>query len=64
MVQGFKKERVKMGNSKEEYIQKLAQKSRTDKHELIEECLIHYKVCGTKDLMAEQLKEFCSIKGL
>lgn len=51
-----------MGDSKEEYLRRLVKESRTDKHELIEECLSRYGVNGIRDLSPEQLSEFCRIK--
>lgn len=50
--------------NKEEYIKKLAKKSKSDKHELIVECLAYYNAYGTKDLTVEQLEEYCQKKGI
>lgn len=47
-----------------EYVKMLANGSRTESHELIEECLEYYGVDGVKELTEEQVKEFCRIKGL
>ena len=47
-----------------EYVKMLANCSRTEKHELIEECLEYFGVFGIQELTEEQLKEFYRIKGL
>ena len=50
--------------SKSEYIHILAKASKTDKHELIEECLTTYKKVGTLSLTIEELHNFCVSKHL
>lgn len=47
-----------------EYVKMLANGSRTENHELIEECLGYYGVNGVQELTEEQVKEFCRMKGL
>lgn len=47
-----------------DYIKLMGEKSRTENHELIEECLTHYGVHGVKELTEEQVKEFCIMKGI
>lgn len=49
---------------KDEYIYMLAKASKTDKHELIEECLTTYNKTGTFELTIEELHNFCITKGL
>ena len=49
---------------KDKYIKLLMSASRTQKHELIEECLDYYDVFGMIELTAGQLEEFCYMKGL
>ena len=47
-----------------DYIRLLAKNSKTANHELIEECIMYYGVCGTQELNEQQVKEFCRKKGL
>lgn len=47
-----------------EYVKMLANGSRTEKHELIEECLEYFGAFGIQELTEEQVKEFCRLKGL
>lgn len=46
------------------YINMLVFASHSERHELVEECLVYYGVCGTRELTAEQVREFCVSKGL
>ena len=48
----------------DKYIKLLASASKTQGHELIEECLSCYGVIGIRELTRQQLKDFCKIKGL
>lgn len=49
---------------KDEYIHILAKASKTDKHELIEECLTANNKVGTFALTIEELHNFCASKHL
>ena len=49
---------------KDYYLKILAKVSKTRQHELVEECLTYHRANGTRELTAEQVKEFCTIKGL
>lgn len=44
-----------------DYIDRLADRSRTDEHELIVECLKHFGLCGTHELTLEQAAEWWEI---
>lgn len=57
----MRKRKMQMMN---EYVKRLANGSRTEKHELLEECMEYFGVFGIKELTEEQVKEFCRIKGL
>ena len=46
------------------YIRTLAEKSKTERHELIEEFLNEYGLFGVQEATEEQLKEFVDKKGL
>ena len=46
------------------YIQHLADHSCTPQHELILECLEHYGVFGTRELIEQQVREFCENIGI
>lgn len=48
----------------DKYIKLLADASKTQGHELIEECLACYGVIGIRELTRQQIKDFCRIKGL
>ena len=46
------------------YIRILAEKSKTERHELIEEFLNEYGLFGVQDATEEQVTEFINKKGL
>lgn len=46
------------------YIDILANNSKTNSHEYIDECLMYYGVSGLKDLTEKQLEDFCKFKHL
>ena len=48
----------------DKYIKLLADASKTQGHELIEECLACYGVIGIRELTRQQIKDFCRIKCL
>lgn len=48
----------------DKYIEILANVSKTKNHELIEECLNYYDVCGLNNLTEKQIADFCRMKGL
>ena len=43
----------------DKYIKLLADKSKTQGHELIEECLVYYGVIGVRELTKQQVEDFC-----
>ena len=47
-----------------DYLKLLARESKSERHELIEECMDFYNVCGTKELNEKQVVDFCRMKGL
>lgn len=47
-----------------DYLKILARASKSEKHELIEECMDFYNVYGTQELNEKQVADFCRMKGL
>lgn len=46
------------------YIKLMVKASKTERHEIIEECLDYFSVTGVHELELEQAEEFCRLKGL
>ena len=49
---------------KSDYLKILAKESKSEQHELIEECMNFYNVYGTRELNEKQVADFCRMKGL